>query len=70
MDSVFTNIASRTYRVKIYNTDNKDITLNSIRLEKGQQSFYRLNIDGTTGKMANDVLIHANDSIFVFVEVE
>ena len=69
LDSVFTNIASRTYRVKVYNTANKDITLNSIRLEKGEQSFYRLNIDGTTGKSANDILIHAQDSIFIFVEV-
>ncbi len=69
LDSVFTNIASRTYRVKVYNTTDKDITLNSIRLANGQQSFYRLNVDGTSGKSVEDVLIHAKDSIFIFVEV-
>jgi len=69
LDSVFTNISSHTYRFKIYNTSNKDITLNKIYLEKGEQSFYRLNVDGTPGKIFNDVLIHAKDSIFVFVEV-
>jgi hypothetical protein len=69
LDSVFTNIASHTYRVKVYNTANKDITLNSIRLENGNQSFYRLNVDGTNGKSIEDVLIHAKDSIFIFVEV-
>ena len=69
LDSVFTNISSHTYRFKIYNTSAKDITLNKIYLEKGEQSFYRLNVDGTAGKNFQDVLIHANDSIFVFVEV-
>jgi len=69
MDSVFTNIASRTYNFKIYNNSNKDIYIQKIFLEKGDQSFYRLNIDGTPGKVFENVMIHANDSIFVFVEV-
>ena len=69
LDSVFTGIASHTYRFKIYNTSNKDITLNKIYLEHGEQSFYRLNVDGDAGKSFDDVLIHARDSIFVFVEL-
>jgi len=69
LDSVFTNIASRTYHFKIYNTSNHDIVLKKISLEKGPQSFYRLNVDGEAGKEFNEVLIHAKDSIFVFVEV-
>jgi len=69
LDSVFTNIASHTYRFKIYNTDNQDITLNKIYLENGESSFYRLNVDGDSGKEFENVLIHANDSIFVFVEL-
>ena len=69
LDSVFTNISSHTYRFKIYNTADKDITLKKIYLEKGEQSFYRLNVDGDAGKSFENVLIHARDSIFVFVEV-
>jgi hypothetical protein len=69
LDSVFTGIASHTYHFKIYNNANKDITLNKIYLEHGEQSFYRLNVDGDTGKSFDNVLIHARDSIFVFVEV-
>ena len=69
LDSVFTNISSHTYRFKIYNTSNADITLNKVYLQHGSQSHYRLNVDGDTGKVFDDVLIHANDSIFVFVEV-
>ncbi len=69
MDSVFTNIASRTYSFKIYNTSDKDISIPKIYLERGNNSFYRLNIDGTAGKSFENVLIHKNDSIFVFAEV-
>jgi len=69
LDSVFTNIASHTYRFKIYNTSNNDITINKIYLENGNQSYYRLNVDGDAGKSFEDVLIHAKDSVFVFVEV-
>ncbi len=69
LDSVFTGIASRTYHFKIYNTANHDIIIPKIFLEKGQQSFYRLNVDGDTGKYFDNVLVHARDSIFVFVEL-
>ena len=69
LDSVFTNISSHTYRFKIYNTSSKEISINKIHLEKGEESFYRLNVDGNPGKSFENVLIHANDSIFVFVEV-
>ncbi len=69
LDSVFTHIASRTYHFKIYNTSKNDIRLHKIFLEKGNQSFYRLNVDGDTGKSFENILIHAKDSIFVFVEV-
>ncbi len=69
LDSVFSNISSRTYRFKIYNNDNQDINLNKIYLENGEQSFYRLNVDGDAGKSFENVMIHAHDSLFVFVEV-
>ncbi len=69
LDSVFTNISSRTYHFKIYNTSNEDVIINRIYLERGEESFYRLNVDGEPGKEFEEVLIHAQDSIFVFVEV-
>lgn len=69
LDSVFTNISSRTYRFKIYNTSDRDIRLKKIYLENGHQSFFRLNVDGNAGKSFENVLIHASDSIFVFVEI-
>ncbi|PQJ79157.1 hypothetical protein [Polaribacter porphyrae] len=68
LDTVFTNIGSATYNLKVYNRGNKDITIPKINLENGVNSNYRLNVDGIPGKEFNDIDILAKDSIFVFVE--
>ncbi len=68
LDTVFTNISSSTYNLKVYNKSNKAITIPSIRLKNGISSNYRLNIDGVPGKLFQDIDILANDSIYVFIE--
>ena len=68
LDTVFSNIGSSTRSFKVYNKSNNAITIPSITLENGLSSFYRLNIDGTPGKVFQDIDILANDSIFVFIE--
>lgn len=68
LDTVFTNIGSSTYNLKVYNRSKKDLHIPSIRLGKGEQSKYRLNVDGIPGKDFTDVTLLANDSLFVFVE--
>lgn len=68
LDTVFTNIGSATYNLKVYNRGSSDITIPSIRLENGQGSKYRLNVDGVPGKDFQNVDILAKDSIFIFVE--
>src|SRR5699024_3084037 len=69
LDTVFTNIGSSTYNLKVYNRSKKDLHIPSIRLGKGEQSKYRLNVDGILGKDFTDVTLLANDSLFVFVEI-
>ncbi len=69
LDSVFTGISSPTYHFKIYNEASHSIYLDEIALEKGDASFYRLNVDGVAGKRFRHVLIPARDSIYVFVEL-
>jgi hypothetical protein len=80
LDTVFTNIGSSTYRLKVYNKSNKDISIPKIQLQKGTASKYRLMVDGLTGvdadnsgygdgKEFNNVELLANDSLFVFIEV-
>ncbi|AWH85565.1 hypothetical protein HYN59_10780 [Flavobacterium album] len=68
LDTVFTNIGSSTYTLKVYNRSNKDIKIPSIRLGEGEASKYRLMVDGMPGKVFNDVELLAKDSMFVFIE--
>ena len=68
LDTVFTNIGSSTYNLKVYNKSNKAISIPSVKLGNGEESFYRLNIDGQSGKVFENIEILANDSIYVFVE--
>jgi hypothetical protein len=68
LDTVFTNIGSATYNLKVYNRSNNDITVPNIQLENGAGSRYRLNVDGVPGKSFQNVDILAKDSIFIFVE--
>ena len=68
LDTIFTNIGSATYNLKVYNRGNSDITIPKIALENGITSNYRLNVDGIPGKKFTNIDILAKDSIFVFVE--
>ncbi|QNM84200.1 hypothetical protein H9W90_08240 [Polaribacter pectinis] len=68
LDTIFSNIGSSTYNLKVYNRGNKSITIPKIELENGISSNYRLNVDGIPGKEFIDIDILAKDSIYVFVE--
>lgn len=68
LDTVFTNIGSSTHTFTVYNRSNEDIEIPSIRLGQGENSNYRLNVDGIPGKSFDNIQILAKDSIFVFVE--
>ena len=68
LDTVFTNIGSSTYSLKVYNRANENINIPFIGLQNGQDSGYRLNVDGVAGKEFNDVPLLAKDSLFIFIE--
>ena len=68
LDTVFSNIGSATYNLKVYNRSNKSITIPEIKLENGDASNYRLNVDGISGKNFNNIDILAKDSMYVFIE--
>ncbi|WP_178985114.1 right-handed parallel beta-helix repeat-containing protein [Winogradskyella helgolandensis] len=75
LDTVFTNIGSSTYNLKVYNRSDDDIVIPTIQFENGVNSRYRMNIDGTTGlegaqegKFFEDVELLAKDSLFIFIE--
>ncbi|GGK15970.1 hypothetical protein GCM10007962_07840 [Yeosuana aromativorans] len=68
LDTVFTNIGSSTYNLKVYNRSNEDIVIPTVKLGLGETSAYRLNIDGVSGKTFGNVQILAKDSLYIFVE--
>jgi hypothetical protein len=68
LDTVFTNIGSSTYTLKVYNRSDKDIKIPTIQLGEGQNSKYRLMVDGMPGKVFNNVELLAKDSMFIFIE--
>lgn len=69
LDTVFTNIGSSTYTLKVYNNSNKNISIPNVRLGKGQASNYQLMVDGVAGKEFENVELLAKDSMFVFISV-
>jgi hypothetical protein len=68
-DTVFVKMGSTTKQIKVYNTYNKRIVISNIQLSQGANSMFRLNVNGTSGKVLKDVEVPAKDSIFIFIEV-
>jgi len=68
-DTVFTTVGSATRYLKVYNNGNKDINLKSVYLSGGQPSPFRINVDGESGILVNDILIRKDDSLYVFADV-
>lgn len=68
LDTVFTNIGSSTYNLKVYNRSNEDIQIPTIELENGTTSNYRLMVDGKAGKSFENIEIKAKDSVYIFIE--
>jgi len=68
LDTIFSTIGSNTHTLKVYNRTRDDVEIPSIRLGQGQNSNYRLNVDGLAGKEFNNIPILAQDSMFIFIE--
>jgi hypothetical protein len=68
-DTVFTTVGSTTKSIKIYNPDQRSLQIEEIELMGAEQSVYRINLDGVAGHLHTDLLIEAQDSLFIFVEV-
>ncbi|NNJ88386.1 MAG: hypothetical protein HKP53_03210, partial [Eudoraea sp.] len=68
LDTVFTNIGSSTYSLKVYNRSGTDIEIPSIQLEDGASSRYRLNVEGVAGNTFENIPLYARDSLYIFIE--
>jgi len=68
-DTIFSSIGSTTKYFTVINNYKKSIKISSIKLSKGLESNFRLNINGTPSSSVTDIEIPGKDSIFIFVEV-
>lgn len=68
-DTVFTTIGSTTKYFLVRNPYSKDLKISEIYLAEGENSNYRLNIDGVKALRLNNVELPAGDSMYIFVEV-
>ena len=74
MDTVFSHVPTATKTFWVYNKSGEGIRCANVRLERGNQTGFRVNVDGaflgsTTGYLVNDVEVRNKDSIRVFVEL-
>jgi hypothetical protein len=68
-DTVFVTAGS-TYRFfKIKNDNNRKLLVSSIRLMGGNASAFRINADGIPGPQITNLEILANDSVYVYAQV-
>lgn len=67
-DTVFTTVGSTTEFFKIVNPHAQSIKTN-VSLAGGQNSNFRINVDGIAGTDFTDVTVNPDDSLYVFVEV-
>lgn len=71
LDTVFTNIGSSTYALKVYNKSDSNISIPTIGFAKGAASKYRMTVDGmveNATKSFSNVELLAKDSLFIFIE--
>ena len=68
-DTVFVSAGSTFRTLIIKNENDQQLRLSSLKLMGGNGSVYKMNVDGTAGNQFSNLDIAANDSLFVFIQV-
>ncbi len=68
-DTVFVTAGSVYQSFRIINGNDRKLRLSSVRLAGGSASAFKMNVDGTAGSSFSNIDINANDSLYVFVQV-
>ena len=66
-DTIISTINTPFQVFKVYNRNSQSLLIESVLLGNGEQSGFRINVDGRAGTSFSDIEIRANDSLFVFV---
>lgn len=68
-DTVFPTAGSVTKYFMIMNENNRKLRVSSVKLMGGSASAFKMNVDGLPATEATNLEIEANDSLYVFVQV-
>ena len=68
-DTLFVTAGSTYRTLKIINENDQKLRISSLKLMGGASSVYKINVDGISGSQFSNLEINANDSIYVFVQV-
>lgn len=66
-DTVISGTTTTTKEFRIINNSSETVILKSVSLASGDNTYFRLNIDGEACPKLDDIEVLANDSIYVFV---
>lgn len=67
-DTVFTSIGSTTRELRVRNISGAAVIVDRIFLGGGNDSAFRLNVDGESTSDVHNVKIEAHDSLFIFID--
>lgn len=67
-DTIFTDLATPTAKLMVYNRNKKMVKISSIRVKGESDARFYLNVDGVKGSEFHDVEIRGEDSMYVFVQ--
>ena len=68
-DTVFTTVGSATKQFMVYNLNDQPLNIERIIQASPSSSGFHINVDGRKGDTFDNVRIAANDSMYIFVEV-
>ncbi len=69
-DTIFTSFGSTTFLLKVYNRSDKDVDIRRIQLTGGLngEHFFRMNVDGDTSLLLENIRLRKKDSLLVFIK--
>ena len=69
-DTVFTTIGSTTKQFKFYNNDKRTVNIEQIELVGGENSPFRINVDGVSGTNFANIELEGRDSLFFLLKLK
>ena len=70
LDTLFSAVPSVTYGFWVHNHSGDGVRISTVRLEHGNQTGFRVNVDGSfLNPVAQDLEVRQGDSLLVFVEI-